>query len=143
MNEMTNDKLIKLIKDNQTIKHIKCNVAEFSCDKIVINIDIMIFSPFISLDGEILSDKYNEIRYGLSLEIPRSKLFILNSMSELPRMKLGGDAAAFVEWLGPQGDCLHVQGFEGGHPYDRVVTPTDALTDFLATLSDTDMVTDS
>jgi len=43
-------------------------------------------------------------------------------------------AEAFVEWLvgcrQPSGFEVHVTGTEGGHPFDRMVSLTDALTDF-------------
>ena len=41
-------------------------------------------------------------------------------------------AKAFLAWLGLQSTCVEVSGTEGGHPYRRKVSLTDALTDFIA-----------
>jgi len=37
---------------------------------------------------------------------------------------------AFLDWLGFQNCCVELSGWEGGHPFRRTVTLTDALTDF-------------
>lgn len=39
-------------------------------------------------------------------------------------------AKSFVDWLGYQNVLVRVHGIENGHPFDREVSLTDALTDF-------------
>ena len=48
-----------------------------------------------------------------------------------PRARAKAQSAeAFLLWLGPQPVTVEVRGVEGGHPFKRQVSLSDALTDF-------------
>ena len=85
---------------------------------------------------ELVEKERDELQAKLEAAEKDYEYLISEALEAVTELK-AHSAKAFIKWLGLQDVSVEVSGTEGGHPYCRKVSLTDALTDFIAAKRET------
>jgi hypothetical protein len=84
----TNEELLEIIHDNEFILPADSNARFVFLDKeqdeVIVELNVLLGSPYVSIEGEIINPNYQQVRKSLRLKLKLSDLFILAPKQEPP-----------------------------------------------------------